>query len=666
VSPQAEALVFVGTSVVSGTATAVVFATGANTAFGDIAARLAARPQETAFERGLRRFGMLILQTVFFLVLFILIVSLVMKRDALQSLLFAVALAVGLTPEYLPMITAVTLAQGAVQMARRNVIVKHLASIQNLGSMNVLCCDKTGTLTSGRMSLDAAIDPLGRSSERALVLAYLNSKFQTGIKSPLDEAILTRHLSEEDGYQKIAEIPFDFERRRLSVIVMKNQEQLLVTKGAPESILDCCTQVEIEGQIHKLGNGTREAVLTLFRELSAKGYRVLAIAYRLMPSCVQVSRDQEQDLILVGFLTFADQLLEEVPETIAHLRSSGIVVKILSGDNELVTRTLCQKAGVDSRHLVTGADLEHMDALALSRMVEEANIFARVSPAQKHRIVMALKQRGHVVGFLGDGINDAPSLHNADVGISVAGAVDIAQESADILLVEKRLKVLHAGILAGRRSFANVFKYLLMGTSSNFGNMLSMAGAAFFLPFLPMLPTQILVNNFLYDLAQITIPTDNVDIAYVRSPPRWDIGVIRKFMLLIGPVSSLFDFITFGALLFIFHFGETLFQTGWFIESLGTQVLVLFVIRTLGRPWTNRPSFALTTTVIGVVIVGIALPYTPLAAPFGMKPLPLSFFILVALMVPSYLALVELVKGRVIRTIVPSLHHADQYHTEFS
>jgi Mg2+-importing ATPase len=597
---------------------------------------------------------MLILQTVIFLMLFVLVVSLTMGRDAFQSLLFAVALAVGLTPEYLPMITTVTLAQGAARMARQKVIVKHLASIQNLGSIDVLCSDKTGTLTSGKMSLDASLDPLGQPSERVLFFAHLNSAFETGVKSTLDTAILERPVAGADGYRKIAEIPFDFERRRLSVVLEKGQEQILVTKGAPESVLSCCTQWEADSsQFHELDEAALQTCLELFRKLSADGYRVLAVAYRTVSAAERPGRDQERELVLVGFLTFADQLLEGVEQAIASLRSDGIAVKILSGDNELVTRTLCRAVGIDTERMVTGEELPHLDEIALARVAEQSSVFARLSPAQKHRIVMALKHHGHVVGFMGDGINDAPSLHGADVGISVAGAVDVAQEASDILLLEKRLEVLHAGIVAGRQSFANVLKYLLMGTSSNFGNMLSMAGAVFFLPFLPMLPTQLLVNNFLYDLAQITIPTDNVDPAYIRNPQRWDISVIQKFMLLIGPLSSFFDFITFGILLFVFHFGESLFQTGWFIESLTTQVLVLFVIRTTGRPWTNRPSIALALTVIIVVIAGIVLPYTPLATLLGMTPLPPRFFLFVGLVVPSYLMLVEFVKGRVMRRVVP-------------
>ncbi len=652
--PDSPGLVFLGTSIVSGTAIAVVFASAGETAFGDIVERLAARPEETEFERGTRRFGMLILQTVVFLVLLILVVNLSLGRNAMQSLLFSVALAVGLTPEFLPMITTVTLAQGAIRMAREKVIVKHLASIQNLGSIDVLCSDKTGTLTAGTMSLDASLDPFGRPLERALFLARLNSRFESGIKSPLDAAILAHPVANAEGFSKTDEIPFDFERRRLSVVVEKDGDFLMIAKGAPESVLDACATYEADGRIHPLDGPTAARCVGVFHDMSARGFRVLAVAFRRVSEPRGFKAADERGLTLVGFLTFADHPLEGVGESIARLRRDGVAVKILTGDNEIVTRHICGQVGIDAGRIVLGRDLERMDQAALERAAERAQVFARISPAQKHRIIRALKAHGHVVGFLGDGINDAPSLHGADVGISVAGAVDVAREASDIILLERRIDVLHAGIIAGRKSFGNVLKYILMGTSSNFGNMFSMAGAALFLPFLPMLPTQILLNNLLYDLAQITIPTDNVDVGYTARPQRWDISVIRRFMLLIGPVSSLFDFLTFGALLFVFHFGESAFQTGWFVESLATQVLVLFVIRTTGRPWTNRPSVPLAVTAIVAVLVGVLVPYTPVAAPLGMTPLPGSTLLFVGLVVPSYLILVELLKGRLLQRILPA------------
>jgi Mg2+-importing ATPase len=650
--PESPALVYLGTSVVSGTATAVVFATGPVTAFGDIVARLAARPEETEFERGTRKYGLLILQAVVFLVLFILIVNVSLGRDPLQSLLFSVALAVGLTPEFLPMITTVTLAQGAIQMAREKVIVKHLSSIQNLGSIDVLCSDKTGTLTAGTMSLDAALDPFGDPSQRALEIAQLNSRFETGIKSPLDVAILEHAPVDGDGYTKTDEVPFDFDRRRVSVVLERDRRWLLVTKGAPESVFEACATYERGGAVHPLDPAAVTRCHETFRALSERGFRVLAVARRDVPRAAGFRAADERELTLVGFVTFADHLLDGIGDSIRRLGADGVAVKILTGDNELVSRHICDQVGLAVDRIVLGSEVERMDDPALARVAERTILFARVSPAQKHRIIRALKAGGHVVGFLGDGINDAPSLHGADVGISVAGAVDVAREASDIILLERRLDVLHAGILAGRRSFGNVLKYLLMGTSSNFGNMFSMAGAALFLPFLPMLPTQILLNNFLYDLAQVTIPTDHVDPFYIRRPQRWNMDLIRRFMLVIGPVSSAFDFLTFFVLLSVFHLDETRFHTGWFLESLATQTLVLFVIRTAGRPWKDRPSLPLTVTTLLVVAIGVLLPFSPAAPVLGLAAPPASYFGFLVVAIGAYLTIVELVKARVMARLV--------------
>jgi Mg2+-importing ATPase len=652
--PDAQDLVYLGTSVVSGTGAAVVFATGRDTSFGGIVERLAARPEETEFERGTRHFGVLIMKTVMFLVLFILVVNLALGRNALEALLFSVALAVGLTPEFLPMITTVTLAQGAVEMAREKVIVKHLSSIQNLGSIDVLCSDKTGTLTAGTMSLDASLDAFGAANARTLALAALNSRFQSGIKSPLDTAVLEAAGATDGKATKTDEIPFDFERRRLSVVVEQAGAYLLVTKGAPEGVLEASTSIELETGIEPLDAARRARCLAAFKALGERGFRVVAVATKSVTKPRGFRAEDERELTFVGFLSFADHVLAGVPATLARLRDDGVTVKILTGDNELVTRHLCEQVGIACQELVLGGELEGLDEAALGRVAERAHVFARVSPAQKHRILRALKSAGHVVGFLGDGINDAPSLHAADVGISVAGAADVAREASDIILLEHRLDVLHAGILAGRRSFGNVLKYLLMGTSSNFGNMFSMAGAALFLPFLPMLPTQILLNNFLYDAAQITIPSDHVDPEYVKGPQRWDIRLIRNFMLAIGPVSSLFDFLTFFVLLSVFHLSERAFHTGWFLESLATQTLVLFVIRTARRPWQNRPSPALALTTLLVLGVGFALPYTAARGPLGFELLPSGYFLFLAAAVVTYLVLVELVKQRVFRRLLRS------------
>jgi P-type Mg2+ transporter len=646
--PESRSRVFLGTSVVSGTATAIVVATGAKTAFGDIADRLAMRPPETEFERGIRHFGQLILRAVFFLVLFIMVVSLALRHDAFESLLFAVALAVGLTPEFLPMITSVTLARGAVKMARQKVIVKHLPAIQNFGSIDVLCSDKTGTLTTGNMALDHAVDPLGAASERALQLAWLNSHFQTGIHSPLDAAILKHDFADMVGYKKWDEIPFDFERRRLSVVVEHpgSGQRLLVTKGAPEGILGLSNAYETGGNQVPFDAVALKRCHATYDELSAKGLRLLAVAYRTVDSRERYSAADECQLTLAGFLAFADPPVADAAELVEDLKRFGVQLKIVTGDSDLVAGHICEEVGLDFGEIVLGDDIARMSDTALDHVAENAHVFARVSPAQKTRILLALKRRGHVVGFMGDGINDAPSLHAADVGISVSTAVDVARDAADIILLEPGLRVLHNGIIEGRRAFGNVTKYLLMGTSSNFGNMFSMAGASLFLPFLPMLPTQILLNNFLYDMAQVTIPSDNVDDEYVMKPQRSDIKFIRNFMVLIGPISSVYDFLTFYVLLHFFKATQAQFHTGWFVESLATQTLVLFVIRTMRSPWRSRPSGALTATTLGIVVLGLLLPYTSLGAQLGFTLLPGSFYAFLAPATVTYLALVEVAKRK--------------------
>ena len=514
--------VFLGTSVVSGSALAEVVATGTQTEFGDIAARLSVRPEDTEFDRGLRRFGGLITRAVFFLVLFILVVGIAAHREAMDTLLFAVALAVGLTPEFLPMITTVTLGKAAMDMAREKVIVKHLSAIQNLGSIDVFCSDKTGTLTAGKMALDRSMDAFGADTFRPAFLARKNSRLETGIKSPLDEAILEGAPPDGDC-KKRDEIPFDFERRRLSVVVEEAGRCTLITKGAPEAILELSTMRDADGAVVPIAEGEREAARRTFEALGESGFRVLAVAYRDVEPRGAYGISDECDLVLAGFLAFSDPPLADAAEAVRAMKRDGVAVKILTGDDDRVARHVCSAVGLDANAMVLGEDIERMGDAALDHVAETTTVFARVSPAQKNRVILALKRRSHVVGYLGDGINDAPSLHAADVGISVSGAVDVARDAADIILVERGLHVLHKGILAGRRAFGNITKYLLMGTSSNFGNMFSMAAASLFLPFLPMLPTQILLNNLLYDVAQITIPTDNVDASYLRRPQRWDI-----------------------------------------------------------------------------------------------------------------------------------------------
>ena len=641
---EARQMVFLGTSIASGTAIARVMATGSRTSFGQISARLQLRHQETAFDRGLRDFSLFLARTVLFLVIFLIVVSVALHRDTLQSVLFAVALAVGLTPEFLPMITSVTLAKGAIAMARKKVVVKHLSAIQNLGSVDVLCSDKTGTLTMGKMSLIGSFDAFGKPSSRALELAYLNSSFETGIRSPLDEAILQEGSANARDYKKCDEIPFDFERRRLSVVVEDLSARMLIAKGAPEAIFTQLTGYEIDGAVLAVREQSLHEFATAANALSSQGYRVLAVAYRKVEGKTRYSVEDECNLILAGFIAFSDPLLPDAAEALASLGAQGVAIKIISGDNDLVARHVCSQVGLDASTVVNGEELGRMTDSALAHVAEQTEVFARISPTQKNRILLALQHRGHAVGFMGDGINDAPSLRAADVGVSVSTAVDVAREAADIVLLEPGFRVLHDGILEGRKAFGNVMKYLLMGTSSNFGNMFSMAGAALFLPFLPMLPTQILLNNFLYDLAQITIPSDNVDDAYLRKPQHWDIGLIRRFMLFIGPISSIFDFLTFYVLISVFRASEAEFHTGWFVESLATQTLVLFVIRTTGNPLRSRPSRPLLLTSLAVVSIGILLPFSPAAPALGFTRLPASYFGFLALATSTYLLVVESAK----------------------
>ena len=658
VEKKVDEVVYLGTSVVSGTATAIVTATGLARSLGAIAERLAARRPDTEFDRGTYQFGLFIMKTVVFLVLFVFLINAALKRDPLESLLFAIALAVGLTPEFLPMISSVTLAQGAVHMSREKVIVKNLASMQNFGSIDVLCSDKTGTLTSGHLDLDRHVDPFGAASETPFLYAYINSTLQAGIQNPVDESVRTARANPLDlailshdhpdihTDQKTAEIPFDFERRVLSIVAQNADQRVLITKGAPESVLARCAKFEANGLQKPLDEACRSQCEKTYQAFSNQGLRVLAVAYR--PVTIQTNYDtrDESDLVLAGFITFVDPPLEEAAAAIKSLHRDGIRVKILTGDNALVTKYICARVGLAAGRIVEGHELDRMTEPALAHLAERTVVFARVSPMQKNRIILALKSRKHAVGYLGDGINDAPSLHSADVGISVSTAVDVAKDAADIILMERSLDVLHKGIIEGRKAFGNVMKYLLMGTSSNFGNMFSMAAASIFLPFLPMLPTQILLNNFLYDLAQVTIPTDNVDPSFIRKPRHWNIKLIRDFMIYIGPISSIYDFLTFYVMLAVFRAHEPLFHTGWFVESLATQTLVLFVIRTAGNPLRSRPSAALTTTTILIVATGVLLPFTPFAPTLGFVPLPGSYFVFLTAVTVTYLIFVEIVKRR--------------------
>ena len=646
---EAHNRVFLGTSVVSGAATALVTATGRSTAFGDIAVSLARKPPQTDFERGMAGFSFLMVRTVLFLVVFIFLVGILGHHHPLETILFAVSLAVGLTPEGMPAITTITLARGAQNMAKHKVIVKHLESIQNFGSIDIFCSDKTGTLTTGETQLEGYVDLSNQASDRVLLFGYVNSRYETGIKSPLDQAILQHGQVDSSAFSKVGEIPFDFERRRLSVVVTHQDQDVLITKGAPESVLACCSSYDTNQASAPLDESARTNAVKMYQDLSTQGYRVLAVAYCLVPKAAHYSKGDEQEMILLGFLSFADPPKPDTAQVLQGLKDDGVRVKILTGDNELVTRHVCAQVGLNASRIVLGSELDQMSDEAVFQIVELVDVFARVSPRQKNRIMLALKRRKHVVGYMGDGINDAPSLHTADVGISVSTGVDVAKDAAAIILLEKSLAVLHNGVLEGRKAFGNVMKYLLMATSSNFGNMFSMAGSYLFLPFLPMLPSQILLNNLLYDTSQVAIPTDNVDESFVRKPRHWDFSLIRNFMVFVGPISSIFDFLTFFLLLRIFHAGPVLFHTGWFVESLSTQTLIVFVIRTARSPFQSRPSTTLLVTVLAIVAIGIILPYTPLGVPLGFTPLPGLFFLFLIAMTVTYMVLVDLVKRPLMR-----------------
>ena len=637
---------FMGTSVVSGTATAVVLKTGSFTEYGKIAKRLVEKRPETEFERGIKGFGFLILQVTFLLVMFVFFINALYKRDVLESLLFAVALAVGLTPELLPMILTVNLSKGALAMSKRGVIVKRLAAIENFGSMNVLCMDKTGTLTENKITLILHVDMEGKDDEKVLLYSFLNSYHQTGLKSPLDEAILGYRDIDVKGYRKIDEVPFDFIRKRVSVVVECDGERFFIAKGAPEEVFKVCSYFELDDAIFDLTDEFRRKIEQKYYDLSYEGLRILAVSYKKLREEKPVySVNDEDEMVFLGFVAFLDPPKETARESIRLLNKAGVELKILTGDNELVTRKLCERLDFEIKGVVLGSEIDQMHDDAFSRVVEEANVFARVTPSQKDRIINALRRNGHVVGFLGDGINDAPSMKTADIAISVNNAVDVAKESADIILLQNDLRILDEGILEGRKTFGNTMKYVMMGVSSNFGNMFSVAGASLFLPFLPMLPIQILLNNLLYDFSQTAITTDNVDLEYVEKPKRWDSSFIRKFMIFLGPVSSLFDFLTFFIMLLIFSADEPLFQTAWFLESLCTQTFVIFVIRTRRTPfYKSKPSKLLLLSSLSIVGFAVILPFTPLGDLFHFVKPPFMFFLVLVGLIGAYLVLTEIVK----------------------
>ncbi|OZI60599.1 magnesium-translocating P-type ATPase [Bordetella genomosp. 11] len=639
--------VFMGCSVISGTARALVLATGRATQLGAIADEMRREPPPTAFAAGIRDFGMLVIRLTVLLVLFVLLVNLLFHRPLVESFLFALALAVGLTPELLPMIVSVTLARGAIRMAREQVIVKRMSAIHDLGSMDVFCSDKTGTLTQARIELAGEFDIRGEDCRDVLRWAYLNASFETGLKSPLDDALLAAAPADLTQWRKIDEVPFDFERRRVSILAEQDGRRYLIVKGAPEDLLMLSSGYRIAGSdgSHAFDEQARATAADTLKRLGEQGYRVLGVGWReVNPDRDHAGIADETALTFAGFAAFVDPPKETARPALDALSRLGISLKIITGDNEWVTRHVCVALGIRIQGVLNGPDLEKLTDEALSARLARTTLFCRVNPAQKARIIRVLRNRGHVVGYLGDGINDAPSLHAADVGLSVDGAADVAKEAAAMILLKQDLNVLAEGVREGRRTFANIMKYVMMGTSSNFGNMFSMAGAVLILPFLPMLPVQVLLNNLLYDTSEIAIPLDRVDEKMIARPYRWDIRQVRDFMLVLGPVSSMFDFLTFGLLLWGFRASQGLFQTAWFVESLMTQVLVIFVIRTRARPWSSPAHPALAATALGVVALAVALPYTALGAWFGFVPLPVPLLLALAGITAAYLAVAEQAK----------------------
>jgi P-type Mg2+ transporter len=643
-SRQRTNALFMGTHVVTGSGTAVVIVTGSRTEFGKISEHLRLRPPETDFELGVRRFGYFLINVTLVLVIAIFVINVFLARPVLESMLFSVALAVGLTPQLLPAIISINLSHGARQMAKEKVIVKRLASIENFGSMNVLCSDKTGTLTEGTMDLQSNMDAQGKESERVKLYAYLNAFFETGFANPVDEAIRRHSRLDVQGYVKLDEVPYDFLRKRLSILVRKDEHHLMVTKGTLPVLFNACSQVEMsDGKLTEIAE-LQAGLQNRFEELNSQGFRTLGIAYRNMGQKAAISKQDEADMIFLGFIILSDPPKKDIKQTITHLETLGITLKVISGDNSLVTAHVCREIGLPGDRMLTGSDLHKMKDQALMRQVNEVNLFAEIEPNQKERIILALRKSGNVVGYIGDGINDSSALHAADVGISVDSAVDVAKEAADIVLMEKDLAVLADGVKEGRTTFVNTLKYVFMATSANFGNMFSMAGASLFLPFLPLMPTQILLTNLLTDVPETTIATDNVDRDLVIKPRRWNITFIRKFMLVFGLLSSVFDYLTFGALLFWLHSSETQFRTGWFVESVVSASVVVLVIRTQKPLTRSRPGRYLFISTVLIASITMALPYTPLATILGFTPLPLYFMAIVIVVVAAYISAAEIAK----------------------
>jgi Mg2+-importing ATPase len=635
---------WMGTHVVSGSAKALVVGTGKETEFGKVSERLKLRPQETDFERGIRQFGYFLMEITLVLVVAIFAINVYLARPVLDSFLFSLALAVGLTPQLLPAIISINLAHGAKRMAQAKVIVKRLASIENFGSMNVICSDKTGTLTEGIVRLQSALDVEGAPSDKVLFHAYLNAFYETGFTNPIDEAIRTHRSFDLSAYRKADEIPYDFVRKRLSILVAHQETYLMVTKGALANVLSVCSTAENSaGTIVDIA-GVRDRIQQHFEAFSSQGFRTLGVAYRNLGTESRISKEHEAGMTFLGFLVLFDPPKGNIIETIAALKGLGVSLKIITGDNHLVAANISQQMGLLKTKIITGPDLRQLSDEALLRRVVDVDVFAEIEPNQKERIILALRKAGNVVGYMGDGINDASALHAADVGISVESGVDVCKEAADIVLLEKDLGVLVQGVREGRTTFANTLKYVFMATSANFGNMFSMAGVSLFLPFLPLLPKQILLTNLLTDFPEMTIATDRVDNEMIDYPRRWNIQAIRKFMITFGLVSSVFDYLTFGALLLILHASQDQFRTGWFLESVISASLIVLVIRSRKPSFKSRPSKYLLMATLLVVVATLLLPLTPLGGILGLDPLPISFLLLIGIIVMAYIISAEIAK----------------------
>ena len=617
-------IVYMGSNVISGSATAVIVRIGRKTEFGKIASKLAEAPAESEYENGIKNFGFFLAKIIFFLVTIIFFINAFLKQDLLQSFMFAVAIAVGVTPELLPMIMSVTMTVGSKKMSKKGVIVKRLSSIPDFGSMNILCTDKTGTLTENQISIVKYINFSGLSDESVLFLAFLNSSFQTSIKNPIDDAVVRHKKFNVDKVKKIDEIPYDFYRKRMSIVVEIDNERKFITKGAPEEIYHCVSQYRAGAELRPFTDDFKKKSFAYYQELSREGFRVLSVATKdVYDKKTVYDKKEEKEMIFEGFIAFLDPPKKDVKEVIKDLNELGVSIKIITGDNELVAKKICFEVGMEDARILLGGDLDKLSDDALKIRVEHINIFARCSPDEKSRIINALKSNNNTVGYLGDGINDVPALKSADVSITVESAVDIAKESADIVLTEKSLLDLKDGIIEGRKTFGNTMKYIMMALSSNFGNMFSAAGASLILPFLPMLPIQILLNNFIYDFSQVTIPSDHVDREWIERPKKWDNRFVKKFMYVFGPISSIFDFATFFLLYYVFKSSAAVFQTGWFMESLATQTLVIHIIRTKRMPFLkSRASWPLILSTFLLVAIGWIIPYTSLGVFFRFAPMP--------------------------------------------